>query len=126
MNWHDDFENDTTDPRDGGEPFTIWWEDMRPEEVRELVKRAYERGAQHARDALLDCHDRAEDADEQLQDWYPSLEAITNHEFMADLKEALQSIGYIQRIVVQTFGGVSPFMLAQNEREERENDKEEA
>ena len=63
MNWHDDFENDTADPRDGGEPFTIWWEDMRPQEVRELVKRAYERGvargARESTDARLDCHDRA-------------------------------------------------------------------
>ena len=68
MNWHDDFENDTADPRDGGEPFVYWWEDMRPQEVRELVKQAYARGVQYARDALLDCHDRAEDADEKLQE----------------------------------------------------------
>ena len=59
MNWHDDFENNTADPRDGGAPF-IWWDDMRPQEVRELVKQAYERGVQHARDALLDCYGRKE------------------------------------------------------------------
>jgi len=39
-------------------------------------------------------------------------------------KEALRAIEYIQHIVVQAFGGVSPFMLAQNERDERENAKE--
>ncbi len=39
-----DYENDTLDPGDGGEAFTIWWEDMRPGEVRDLVKEAYIRG----------------------------------------------------------------------------------
>ena len=60
MNWEDHPASDATDPMDGGEPFVYWWEDMRPQEVRELVKQAYERGVQHARDALLDCYGRKE------------------------------------------------------------------
>jgi len=63
MNWEDHPASDATDPMDGGEPFVYWWEDMRPQEVRELVKRAYERGvargARESTDARLDCHDRA-------------------------------------------------------------------
>jgi hypothetical protein len=127
--WVDDYENDTVDPQDGGEPIRIWWEDIRSREVREVVKRAYERGkaakAQKHADALLDCHDRAEEADEKLQDWWPRLEAVLSAEFLEDLKDALQSIGYIQRVVVQAFDGVGNFMLAQNEREEREGGQQE-
>lgn len=44
IEWVADYDNDTTDPQDGGEPFTYWWEDMRPREVKALVQRAYERG----------------------------------------------------------------------------------
>lgn len=43
MDWVDDYENSTTDPQDGGEPIEIWWDDMRPREIRKLVKEVYER-----------------------------------------------------------------------------------
>ena len=44
INWIDEYENYTADPQDGEESFCFWWEDMRPREVLELVKEAYERG----------------------------------------------------------------------------------
>ena len=49
VDWKDNYEEDTTDPQDGEEPFEIWWEDMRPREVRRLVKEAYERGFQRGK-----------------------------------------------------------------------------
>jgi hypothetical protein len=141
MNWEDHPASDATDPVDGGEPIVYWWEDMRPAEVCELVKRAYERGvargareyadallgcyergvargAREFTDALLDCYDRAEEADERLQENYEWLERVVD--VINAQKEALRAVEYIQRIVVQAFGGVSPFLLAQNEREKRE------
>jgi len=42
--WIDDYDDDTADPQDGDEPLRFWWEDMRPREVRDLVKESYERG----------------------------------------------------------------------------------
>jgi hypothetical protein len=43
--WLDDYENDAIDPQDGeSPPIDIWWEDMRPQEVRRMAKEAYERG----------------------------------------------------------------------------------
>lgn len=42
--WTYDYEKYEMDPDDGDEPFVFWWEDMRPREVRELIKEAYERG----------------------------------------------------------------------------------
>jgi hypothetical protein len=122
MNWEDHPASDATDPVDGGEPIVYWWEDMRPAEVCELVKRAYARGvargAREFTDALLDCYERAEEADEQLQENYEWLERVVD--VINAQKEALRAVEYIQRIVVQAFGGVSPFLLAQNEREKRE------
>lgn len=65
--WLDHPASDATDPQDGGEPIKYWWKDMRPAEVCELVKRVYERGRQSQTSALLDCYERAEDAEDQLQ-----------------------------------------------------------
>ncbi len=47
IKWVDDWQNDETDPQDGQEPITIWWEDMRRREVRLLVKNSYERGVKY-------------------------------------------------------------------------------
>ena len=44
IEWTEDFSENTADPNDGCGALTIWWEDMRASEVRELVKEAYERG----------------------------------------------------------------------------------
>jgi hypothetical protein len=44
FDWKDNYDDDTADPCDGGEPITVWWEDMRPREVRALVKEVYARG----------------------------------------------------------------------------------
>lgn len=42
--WIDSWEDDETDPQDGGEPICCWWDDMRSKEVNRLVKEVYERG----------------------------------------------------------------------------------
>lgn len=47
--------NQFIDPGDGQEPIPTWWDDMRPREVRELVKDAYTRGYQRGyRQGCLD------------------------------------------------------------------------
>jgi hypothetical protein len=44
--WDDWEEEDVTQPHGSQIEFCYWWEDMRPREVLELVKRAYEAGYQ--------------------------------------------------------------------------------
>lgn len=46
--WTDDYENNTTTPNDGKGSIEIWWEDMRRQEVRKLIKEVYERGKRSA------------------------------------------------------------------------------
>ena len=47
--WNDDYDNYQTFPPDGGEYLMFWWEDMRPREVLNSIKEAFNRGVVHGR-----------------------------------------------------------------------------
>lgn len=115
--WLDHPASDATDPQDGGEPFKYWWKDMRPAEVCELVKRVYERGRQSQTSALLDCYERAEDAENQLQTFFPELEHVVSDGVLDSLKAALQAVYHIQNIVTAALGGADELVDAQHKRE---------
>ena len=53
IEWEIDSDNEQIDPKDGGEPFVYWWEDMRAREVRELVREVYERGFEAGRKSVV-------------------------------------------------------------------------
>lgn len=56
VDWKDNTDGDfqfDIDPQDGKEPFRYWWEDMRPREVRDSIKEAYERGMDRAQGAEI-------------------------------------------------------------------------
>lgn len=118
--WLDHLASDATDPQDGGEPFTYWWEDMRPAEVCELVKRAYERGRQSRTNALLDCYERAEDIDEKLQEHFDWMERGACEDVVNAQNDALRAAAFIQRIVVNALGGSDALVRVQHEREKKE------
>lgn len=66
-------------------------------------------------EALIDCYERAEEADEELQYWMPELEAVLNAGIMADLKSVIEKLDFIQKIVVKAVGGSDKLVKLQHD-----------
>ena len=69
------------DPNDGGEPICFWWEDMRPREIAQLVKYAYERGVTRST------------ADNGWKEKYYALRAAVEVELFDNMRAILTRVG---------------------------------
>lgn len=67
--------------------------------------------------SLVDAYERAEEADEALQEFYPELGQVLCLDIMERFDEALQQIGLIQTIVLNAVGGHDKLMRLQYERD---------
>lgn len=73
-------------------------------------------------EALLDCYERAEEADEALQEFFPELERVVNDEILENLKKVLDQVQYIQNIVTKAVGGPDALVRLQYERDPERDD----
>jgi len=65
---------------------------------------------------MLDVYERAEEADEALQEFYPELEKTLHPDIMERLSEVLDKLQFIQNIATDALGGPDRLMRLQYER----------
>ena len=80
---------------------------------------------EHERDMhLLDIFERAEEADEAMQVFWPDLEAVVSDDILANMKTVITSLHYINRLSTKALGGAGRLCRLRDEREERENEEQ--
>jgi len=68
-------------------------------------------------DKMLDVYERADEADEALQEFWPELEQAIREDILARLRDAMEKVEFIRKIATDALGGPDRLVRLQSERD---------